>query len=108
MGSDANHHEHDRPSTGGPTSGEDGSYVDDDLDGGTRTRGPHDGEADGTYTEEADTSEADGTYTEEAGTSEGDGSYVDAQVPDEPAADGGPHDGEPDGSFTQSDLDGGR
>jgi hypothetical protein len=95
MGSDVNNHEHDRSSTGGPTSGEDGSYVDDDLEGGARTRGPHDGEA-------------DGTYTEETGTSEGDGSYVDAQVPDEPAADGGPHDGEPDGSFTQSDVDGSR
>ena len=96
MGSDANHHEHDRPSTGGPTSGEDGSYVDDDLRDGThRSGGPHDGEA-------------DGTYTEEPGSSEGDGSYVDADVPDESASAGGPHDGEPDGSFTQSDVDGGR
>ena len=96
MGSDANHHEHEHGSAADDrVSAQDGSYVDDDLDGGARTRGPHDGEA-------------DGTYTEEPGSSEGDGSYVDADIPDESASAGGPHDGEPDGSFTQSDVDGGR
>jgi len=97
MGSATNDHEHrdDARGVGGPTSREDGSYVDDDVEGGARTGGPHDGEA-------------DGTYTEEPGTSEGDGSYVDADVPDEQATTGGPHGGEADGSFTQSDHDGGR
>jgi hypothetical protein len=93
MGSDATHHEHDGTADD-RVSAQDGSYVDDDLQGaGRRTGGPHDGEA-------------DGTYTEEPGSSEGDGSYVDAQVPDEPVSAGGPHDGEADGSFTRSDLDG--